>query len=57
MITNLSESKITEFPEYDICIVGSGPGGMTVANELKDAGLRICVLESGRLRPTRRSVP
>ncbi len=41
-------------PPYDLCIVGSGPSGATVANELKTSGLRVCVLESGLARPTRR---
>jgi choline dehydrogenase-like flavoprotein len=39
--------------EYDVCIVGSGPAGTTVANELAGQGLRVCVLESGRKRRTR----
>lgn len=38
---------------YDVCVVGSGPAGMVVANELVGSGLRVCVLESGRERPTR----
>ena len=31
----------------DVCIVGSGPAGWTIAEELRDSGLRILVLESG----------
>lgn len=34
--------------ETDVCIVGSGPAGCAVAEELRDSGLRILVLESGR---------
>ena len=34
-------------PHYDVCIVGAGPAGLTVAAELAYTGLRICVLESG----------
>lgn len=41
-------------PEYDLCIVGTGPAGTTVASELRASGLRICMLESGRMKPTRR---
>ena len=37
-------------PEYDLCIVGSGPSGMTVATELSASGLKICVVESGGLK-------
>jgi len=53
MIADLDEYDGTELPEYDLCIIGSGPAGATVANELAGSGLRICVLESGRLRITR----
>jgi choline dehydrogenase-like flavoprotein len=52
MITDLAETRPAKLPEYDLCIVGSGPSGMTVASELKGSGLKICVLESGRLKPT-----
>ena len=53
MITDLDEISALDLPEYDVCIVGSGPAGTTVANELLDPNLRICVLESGKLKPTR----
>jgi choline dehydrogenase-like flavoprotein len=33
--------------ETDLCIVGSGPAGVTVARELAASGLRVTVLESG----------
>lgn len=33
--------------EADVCIVGSGPAGITLARELAQAGLEICMLESG----------
>ncbi len=39
-------------PRYDVCIVGSGPAGGTVARELLGSGLRVVVLESGRRKPT-----
>ncbi len=37
---------------YDICIVGSGPAGLTVASELADLGKRIVILESGKMGKT-----
>jgi choline dehydrogenase-like flavoprotein len=37
---------------YDVVIVGSGPAGLTIANELRGRGLRIAVLESGETRRT-----
>jgi choline dehydrogenase-like flavoprotein len=53
MIHDLGAWSGGTLPDYDVAIVGSGPAGMTLVNELSDSGLRICVLESGGLRPTR----
>ena len=36
-----------EIIEADVCIVGSGPAGLTVARELAGTGVRVCMLESG----------
>lgn len=33
--------------DADLCIIGSGPAGWVLAEELKDAGLRILMVESG----------
>lgn len=54
MILDLAETDAPELPEYDLCVVGTGPAGATVATELAASGLRVCVLESGRKRPTPR---
>lgn len=35
--------------EADLCLVGSGPAGWTIAEELKESGLQIVMLESGGL--------
>ena len=32
----------------DVCIIGSGPAGMTITRELSDTPLRVTLLESGR---------
>ena len=37
--------------EADLCLVGSGPAGFAIAEELRDSGLRILILESGGLEP------
>jgi choline dehydrogenase-like flavoprotein len=37
-----------------VCIVGSGPAGGTLAAELEGSGLKVVVLESGRLKVTAR---
>ncbi|RPI22348.1 MAG: GMC family oxidoreductase, partial [Acidobacteria bacterium] len=52
MIIDANELESTPPPPYDICIIGSGPAGLTVANELRDSGLRVAVLESGQLKKT-----
>ena len=35
-------------PEFDVVIVGSGPGGATAAEILTAAGKSVCILEKGR---------
>lgn len=37
--------------ETDVCIVGAGVAGVTLARELRGTDLRVCVLESGGLKP------
>jgi choline dehydrogenase-like flavoprotein len=37
--------------ETDLCLVGSGFAGWTIAEELRDSGLRILILESGGIEP------
>jgi choline dehydrogenase-like flavoprotein len=39
--------------DCDICIAGSGPAGITIASELADAPMRVCLIESGGLEPPR----
>lgn len=39
--------------ETDVCIVGGGAAGLTLALELRGSGLRTCVLEAGARRPDR----
>lgn len=36
--------------EYDVCIVGGGPAGITLALELEQTGMRICILEAGGVK-------
>jgi choline dehydrogenase-like flavoprotein len=36
-----------ELPRYDVCIVGAGAAGITLALELEATGRRVCLLEAG----------
>jgi len=37
--------------EADLCVIGSGAAGLTIARSLRDTGLRVVVVESGGLEP------
>jgi choline dehydrogenase-like flavoprotein len=37
--------------EFDVCIAGGGAAGITLALELDNSGLRICLLEAGGFEP------
>ncbi|MFT7680367.1 MAG: choline dehydrogenase-like flavoprotein [Planctomycetota bacterium] len=53
MIHDLDAHGQTDLEGYDLCIIGSGPAGATLATELLGSGLKICVLESGLRRRSR----
>jgi choline dehydrogenase-like flavoprotein len=37
--------------EADVCIVGAGPAGITIAREFLNQDVRVCLVESGGLEP------
>ena len=41
--------------EADICIIGAGAAGITLARELSGSTLRVCLLESGGFKPDSRT--
>jgi choline dehydrogenase-like flavoprotein len=47
MIVDLTQERRTDLGPYDVCIIGAGPAGLVLAAELSDAGMSICVIESG----------
>ena len=51
MIYDLSQVDTSATRLYDLCIIGSGPAGATVANLFSDSDYKVCVLESGRYKP------
>ncbi|GMR00896.1 MAG: hypothetical protein BMS9Abin19_0238 [Gammaproteobacteria bacterium] len=40
-------AQFTPSTDYDVCIIGTGPAGCTLAQRLSDAGQRVLLLESG----------
>ena len=51
MIVDLDRDRFALRPSYDVCVVGAGPVGMTVATELLDRGASVIVVESGDVVP------
>lgn len=51
MIVDLDRDRFALQPSYDICVVGAGPVGSTVAAELIDRGCSVIVVESGDTVP------
>lgn len=47
MIINAAEISDNETIQVDICIVGAGPAGLTLARELSSLVVKVCLLESG----------
>jgi choline dehydrogenase-like flavoprotein len=35
--------------EADLCVIGAGAAGITIAREFANANLRVCLLEAGGL--------
>src|SRR3954453_20187928 len=58
MIVDAERVPASELPSFDLCIVGAGAAGITLALALVGSGLRSCILESGgrRLEPWRQSL-
>jgi len=53
MISDLARDSVDAEPSpFDLVVVGTGPAGATLVNELAGRGLSIAVLESGRRSPT-----
>ncbi|MDZ7771685.1 MAG: hypothetical protein U5K31_02940 [Balneolaceae bacterium] len=47
MIIDLREDEVPELETYDVCIVGAGAAGITLAREFAGGNLRIALVESG----------
>jgi choline dehydrogenase-like flavoprotein len=56
MITDGRKLKPGASLDYDICIVGSGPAGITLALELANSKKRVCVLEAGGYKASKTEI-
>ena len=52
MLVDITRKVSDNLLPFDVCIVGSGPAGITIARESSRAGFRVCILESGGNRST-----
>ena len=57
MIIDLNIQNNKDIPNflYDVCIIGAGAAGITVANELGASGLKIALIEAGSTEFTEES--
>ncbi|HAC62724.1 MAG TPA: hypothetical protein DCF68_04115 [Cyanothece sp. UBA12306] len=53
MLINCQQVSDSDYLEFDICIVGAGAAGITLAKELSNKGLNIAVFESGSLKDSK----
>jgi choline dehydrogenase-like flavoprotein len=53
MIIDARSIPESETIDADVCIVGAGTAGLTVAHEMGGSHIRVCLLESGGLKPDR----
>ena len=52
MFKDLNDLSIQESISCDICIVGSGPAGISVAKKLLGSNVKVILLESGGIEPS-----
>jgi choline dehydrogenase-like flavoprotein len=50
MLIDTTKEVPRDLMRVDVCIVGSGPAGITLARKICESGFRVCVLESGGFR-------
>src|ERR1700726_3266382 len=51
MLVDTTKQVPDNFSRFDVCIVGSGPAGITLAREIASSERRVCLLESGGHKP------
>lgn len=49
MIADFRTDDVGSLFQADICVIGAGPAGITIARDLIGSGLQVCLVESGGL--------
>jgi choline dehydrogenase-like flavoprotein len=49
LIEDLKSLETGKILSVDVCVIGAGPAGITIASEFIGSGLRVCLAESGGL--------
>ena len=49
MITDYSDTSVPDIIESDICIIGAGAAGLSIARSFLGTSVKVCVVESGGL--------
>jgi choline dehydrogenase-like flavoprotein len=57
MIRDLDLNPGATTHEADVCVIGSGPAGLSVARALVDQGMRVVIVEAGPMTPVLRDAP
>ena len=47
MLFDLEKSSSPHAFSVDVCVIGAGPAGITIATELQNSGLEVCLAEAG----------
>jgi choline dehydrogenase-like flavoprotein len=55
VLSHAAEPANGELVNADLCIVGAGPAGITIAREFVGTGIQVCLLESGGREVERRA--
>ena len=55
MIVDAGEIPKNQTIHTDVCIIGSGAAGITLAREFIEKGFNVCLLESGGMEPQKRT--
>jgi choline dehydrogenase-like flavoprotein len=55
MLWDLSGNRAGLPAKFDVCIVGAGPAGITIARELRNTGLSVLLAETGGMKEVQRT--